>query len=229
MIFALLTGLWGVQLFTRNAAVADLGWTAAVALLHLSWAWQSGQGWGLALMVSAWALRLSVHLWRDRIWQRPEEGRYVKLRREWGQGGLLLFFQAQAVAALVLAWPYRGFYLQGQAWTPGALVFLVGLAGVATADRQLARFKATGDRGVCEVGLWRYSRHPNYFFELLLWLGWSLYAGGGWALVSPLLLLYLVLFVTGIPPTEEQALRSRGEAYRRYQQTTSPLVPWFRS
>ncbi len=229
MIFALLTALWGVQLVTRNAAVADVGWTAAIALLHLGWAWESGQGWGLALMVLAWAGRLGYHLWRDRVWRQPEEGRYVKLRREWGQVGLFLFFQAQALAALALAWPYRNFYFHGESWAPGALVFVIGLAGVATADRQLARFKATGSRDVCQDGLWHYSRHPNYFFELVLWLGWSLYAGGGWALVSPVVLLYLVLKVTGIPPTEEQALKSRGEAYRRYQETTSALVPWFRS
>jgi len=229
VIFAFLGGLWAVQLMTRNAAIADLGWTLGLAGLHLSWAAREGHGFGLALMVSVWAVRLATHLWRDRLWRKPEEGRYVKLRREWGQKGLFLFFQAQALAALALAWPYRAFYSHGQAWAPGALVFLVGWVGVAIADRQLARFKSSGRKGVCQDGLWYYSRHPNYFFELVLWLGWSLYAGGGRALLAPLALLYLIVRVTGIPPTEEQALRSRGDEYRRYQETTSVLVPWFRS
>ena len=83
----------------------------------------------------------------------------------------------------------------------------------------------------CQVGLWRYSRHPNYFFEWLIWMAFALFAlasrGGYWGLISPALILYFVSRVTGIPATEAQAIRSRGEEYRRYQQTTSAFVPWF--
>jgi steroid 5-alpha reductase family enzyme len=79
--------------------------------------------------------------------------------------------------------------------------------------------------------LWRYSRHPNYFFEWLIWMAFAMFAlgstGGFWGLLSPALILYFVLRVTGIPATEAQALRTRGEEYRRYQQTTSAFVPWF--
>jgi steroid 5-alpha reductase family enzyme len=81
------------------------------------------------------------------------------------------------------------------------------------------------------VGLWRYSRHPNYFFEWLIWVAFALFALGSpaglWGLFSPALILYFVLRVTGIPATEAQAIRTRGEEYRRYQQTTSAFVPWF--
>jgi len=80
-------------------------------------------------------------------------------------------------------------------------------------------------------GLWRYSRHPNYFFQFLTWLAYALVAIAapwGWiALVSPALILYLILFVTGVRPSEEQALKSRGEDYRRYQHETSVFIPWF--
>ncbi len=112
-------------------------------------------------------------------------------------------------------------------------IWCVGMIGLAVADRQLARFKADrGNRGrTCCRGLWRYSRHPNYFFESIHWWAYAPLAWGtsfGWiALVVPMLLLYFVLFVTGIPPTEAQSLASRGEDYRRYQRTTSRFIPWF--
>ena len=84
---------------------------------------------------------------------------------------------------------------------------------------------------MCDAGLWRYSRHPNYFFEWLIWVVFFVFALAsprGWvAVIGPASILYLLLRVTGIPLTEEQSLRSKGEAYRRYQRTTSPFVPWF--
>jgi steroid 5-alpha reductase family enzyme len=105
--------------------------------------------------------------------------------------------------------------------------------GEVIADSQLEGFKgAPGNRGkVCEVGLWAYSRHPNYFFEWLMWVGYALVAlfshPWGWvAFLSPLLMLWLVTKVTGIPPTEAQSLRSRGDAFRDYQRRVSPFVPW---
>jgi steroid 5-alpha reductase family enzyme len=116
----------------------------------------------------------------------------------------------------------------------GAALWLFALLGESAADLQLARFKADpSTRGrVCDVGLWRLSRHPNYFFEWLVWCAYFLFAlpsPWGWTTVScPLLMLYFLFRVTGIPATEEQALRSRGEAYRRYQRTTSAFVPWVR-
>ena len=114
-------------------------------------------------------------------------------------------------------------------------LWAVAIVGEAAADRQLDRFKRDpANRGrLCDVGLWRYSRHPNYFFEFVIWISYALYAAGspfGWSgIVSPALILYFLFRVTGIPLTEAQALRSRGEAYRRYQETTSVFVPWFRN
>ena len=105
--------------------------------------------------------------------------------------------------------------------------------GVALSDWQLSQFKKNPENKgqTCQRGLWRYSRHPNYFFE---WVHWWAYlpmavgAAGWWAaVITPSVLLYFILYKTGIPPTEEQALASRGEEYRRYQRTTSAFVPWF--
>jgi steroid 5-alpha reductase family enzyme len=109
---------------------------------------------------------------------------------------------------------------------------LVAVAGEAIADRQLQRFRENpANRGqVCQTGLWRYSRHPNYFCEWLHW--WAYVACSGlrpvtlWGLLGPLAMWWFLNRVTGIPPTEAQSLKSRGEAYRRYQQTTSRFFPW---
>jgi steroid 5-alpha reductase family enzyme len=85
---------------------------------------------------------------------------------------------------------------------------------------------------VCRVGLWNYSRHPNYFFEWLIWMAYLIFAlasDGGWiAVFAPAIMLYLLLRVTGIPLTEENAIKSKGDLYREYQRTTSAFVPWFR-
>ncbi len=116
----------------------------------------------------------------------------------------------------------------------GTALWMVALAGEAVADAQLAAFKRDpASKGqVCQRGLWTYSRHPNYFFEWLIWVAWALFGMAspyGWiSILCPLLMFYFLFRVTGIPATEAQSLRSKGEAYRRYQQTTSAFVPWFR-
>jgi steroid 5-alpha reductase family enzyme len=115
----------------------------------------------------------------------------------------------------------------------GLALWAVALAGEALADKQMSRFKAAPSNAgaVCRTGLWKYSRHPNYFFESLVWWAYFLFAAAaptGWVtLYCPLGMLYLLLRVTGIPETEAQAVRSKGEAYRAYQRTTSAFVPWF--
>jgi steroid 5-alpha reductase family enzyme len=115
----------------------------------------------------------------------------------------------------------------------GAAVWLIGIIGESVADRQLKRFKDDpANKGrTCQAGLWSLSRHPNYFFEWIIWVGYGIAALGspfGWlGLCSPVVMLYVLVFVTGIPLTEEQALRSRSD-YREYQRTTSPFIPWFK-
>jgi steroid 5-alpha reductase family enzyme len=113
------------------------------------------------------------------------------------------------------------------------VLWAAALWGEALADRQLEGFKSRpSSRGrTCREGLWRYSRHPNYFFEWLIWVAYALFAlaspWGAASLTSPALMLYLLFKVTGIPATEAQAIRSKGDDYRRYQASTSVFVPWF--
>jgi steroid 5-alpha reductase family enzyme len=190
-----------------------------------------------------WSLRLTLHLAR-RMRGKPEEGRYRALRIEWENTGadvprrFLFFFLFQGLLDVFLSIPMLLAALNpaprfSGREIAGAALWLVSVAGESAADAQLARFKADPrSRGrTCDVGLWRYSRHPNYFFEWLVWVAWFVFALGspwGWvSIVCPATMLFFLLRVTGIPATEEQAIRSRGEEYRRYQRTTSAFVPWF--
>ena len=115
----------------------------------------------------------------------------------------------------------------------GLLLSAFGIIYEAVADAQLARFKAdpANKDKVMDQGVWRTSRHPNYFFEALIWWGFFLAALGspwGWiTIICPLLMLWFLLKVTGIPLTEKHSLEKRGEAYREYQRTTSAFIPWF--
>jgi steroid 5-alpha reductase family enzyme len=150
----------------------------------------------------------------------------------------LLFFELQAVLVVIFSLPFlfASFNAAPQiGWVEwlGLALSVGALLGEAIADRQMQRFKAdSASRGqVCRVGLWRYSRHPNYFFESLVWWGFFIAALGspyGWiTLICPLLMLYFLFQVTGIPLTEEYAVKSKGDAYREYQRTTSAFIPWF--
>jgi steroid 5-alpha reductase family enzyme len=151
----------------------------------------------------------------------------------------LFFFELQALLVAVFALPFLFISFDTSASVhpvavAGAVLATIALCGEAVADMQMQSFKADpGNRGsVCQKGLWRYSRHPNYFFESLIW--WAFFLAAlpsphGWVtILCPLLMLYFLFQVTGIPLTEEYSLRSKGDLYRAYQRTTSAFVPWFR-
>jgi len=237
--------LWLLHFPLHNAAIVDAGWAGGLALLGVLNA-VMGAGWAprriaIASMALVWGLRLALYLLLTRVIGHPEEGRYVQLRKQWRTNipmKFLLFFEFQAVLCIVLAAPFllasenpaTAFSIFEYA---GAVLWVVSIAGEITADMQLNGFKANpANRGkTCRAGLWKYSRHPNYFFEWLIWVAFCLFAidsrYGYLALFPPALMLYFLFRVTGIPATEAQALRTRGEDYKRYQETTSAFVPWF--
>ena len=197
--------------------------------------------WLSAAMV-LWSLRLGTHLGIRVLGHLDkEDGRYLRMREVHGKRmawKMAIFYLQQAVALVVLMLPFYAASTDAEGQRAGAVhvaglaLFLAGLAFEATGDSQLARFKADpANRGkVCDVGLWAWTRHPNYFGEFLIWLGFALLSFTPNLLGIPGLLcagviLYLVTNVTGIPLTEQQLLTSKGDAYRDYQRRVSAFWP----
>ena len=240
-----MTLLWMVQWVRRDASVVDVGWTVAVGGLG---AWLAlaidGLAWRrllVATLLGAWSARLAIYLLFNRVIGHAEDARYARLRRRWGSRAnvyFLFFFLAQAALAGVFVLP--ALVVMRVAPEPlrvvdlAALVVWLAAVSIETlADRQLARFRAARENlgRTCRAGLWRYSRHPNYFGEWLHWWTYVLLGIGasGWSLtlVAPALMLLFLFRITGIPATEAQALARRGEDYRAYQRETSVFIPWF--
>jgi steroid 5-alpha reductase family enzyme len=253
LMIALMTVLWAVHLRLRNAAVVDVGWAAGLGLLALLYSALGAAPLPRRLLLAAiaglWAFRLAWDLYRDRVANgTPEEGRYVYLRNHWGENAsryFLFFFLGQGVLNIVLAAPFlitafsTGPLAGWREWAPVGL-WLLAVGGESLADTQLKAFKAdpAGKGKTCRRGLWNFSRHPNYFCEWLIWCAYAwlasaaVFAGGAilpalFAWISPAIILFLLLKVSGIPPTEKQALRSRGAEYARYQSEVSAFFPWF--
>lgn len=241
---AAMAALWQVQRTHGKAGIVDVLWAAGVGILGVLFAFLAESGYPprrllIGLLIGGWSLRLTLYLF-TRVLSMPEDGRYEEMKRKWGgktQSYLFAFFQVQAFWSVLFAAPV--FIAARNAAAPlnwldaaGVAVFVMAVSGEMTADRQLQAFRARrANKGkVCRTGLWRYSRHPNYFFEWTHWwayvlIGWQ--APYGWAtLFGPAIMLLFLFKVTGIPPTEENALRSRGDAYREYQRTTSVFFPW---
>lgn len=245
LVAVVFLGMWLLEVHQSDASLVDATWAASLGLLAVFDA-TLAPGWGprriaLAGLVGAWALRLALHIARRHAASGVEDPRYRELREARAGGGhrfFFVFYQAQGLLAAVLSLPFLlmafdpvpGFH---RVELLGAALSAAGLLGESVADHQLARHRQEpANRGrTCRSGLWRYSRHPNYFFEWSIWCGFGLAALGApegyWGLLSPLLMLYLILFVTGIPPAEARALRSRGKDYESYQEATSAFVPWF--
>ena len=232
---------WCVRL--KNFSPVDAFWASCIALTALFFLLtQSPNPKQIvaAILIAAWGARLGYHLGKRIARHHPEEdSRYEKLRDVW-KGKVnpmfFLFFQAQAVSVFLLALPFYFISTDPDpAFSPlsiiGALTALIGLVGETIADKQMSAFKAEdpSPKSVCRKGLWKYSRHPNYFFESVIWLGFFLFAAGspwGWTTIyAPAIITFLLLKVTGIPPTEASALKRKGDAYRQYQRTTSPFIP----
>jgi steroid 5-alpha reductase family enzyme len=241
---AVQAGLWLVAQRTRNAGIVDVGWAltfAAVVGLFAARATAPREVWlPIAAVVVVWSVRLGGYLISRGAASGPEEGRYADLRARWAPHAarrFFVFFQAQAALTAVLASafvvpfvadPDGGCALR----VAGCVIAAVGVVGETLADAQLARWRRDpAHKGqVCEVGLWGVSRHPNYFFEWCVWLGYALYgfAFAPWgliALVPQAIILGSIFGITGIPPTEKQAIRSKGDAYRDYQKRVSRFVP----
>ena len=244
-----MTAAWLYQKKTRNAGWGDVFWSfgtgiagAAVALVPVSgMEGPTARQWVIAVLAGIWGLRLGFHL-RSRVANASEDVRYVQFRREWGsdfERRFFWFLQIQAFVSMALAFTIylaahnraSGIRLLDIA---GIAVLAVAIGGETIADFQLQRFKSdpANKGGVCDRGLWAWSRHPNYFFEWLCWVAYALvaidpagaYPWGWMALIGPVLMYWLLAHVSGVPPLEAAMLRTRGDSYRRYQSRTSALM-----
>ena len=196
----------------------------------------------LSIMLIMWGLRLGTHLVVRLFKHYPQEdGRYIELKEKWQKNkniSFFLFYCFQSISVLFLttplilvaASPIKSF---GAEVYIGLLIWIVAWAGESIADRQLQSFRANpmNKDEVCNIGLWKYSRHPNYFFEWVMWIAYAILASGTenavWAILSPAMMLLFLTKITGIPYTEKQSLKSRGDKFKEYQRTTSAFIPWF--
>ena len=244
----IMAGAWLVWRRTGNSGWVDTTWTFGLGTVGIASAAAPAIAGGLTLrqgvvivLMAAWTLRLGLHI-ASRTTGIVDDPRYARLVRDWGAaapGQMFRLLQKQALVSIPLA-----LSVLLAAWNPvpfrvqdvvGVLVLAAGIVGEAISDAQLARFRARPENrnGICDVGLWGWSRHPNYFFQ---WLGWVAYPvlaidvtgtyPWGWlALAGPACMYWLLVHVSGIPPLEAHMLERRGERFRSYQARTSAFFP----
>ncbi len=237
--------LWLVSLLLRDAGIANVSWGLALVGLTVLYALLNQplvpRGVLVLGLVVVWGVRLTAHLlWRN--WGRSEDPRYAAMRTAWGSrfGPVSLFtvFGFQALLLWLISAPL---FHAVQANVPAPLgwisalgvgLWTVGMYFEGVADWQLLRFQAKPENEgkVLATGLWRYSRHPNYFGEFLVWWGMFLIAAetltGWWTIVSPLLVTFLLLRVSGVPMSDALLRRTLGD-YRHYVERTNAFFPWF--
>ncbi|MAS82567.1 MAG: hypothetical protein CMF45_07745 [Legionellales bacterium] len=235
--------LWMMQYKTENAGIVDVAWSFLTPLVG---AWlifmdqvdNGNRQWLIIGLAIFWGFRLGTFLY-NRVMNEVEDGRYRYMREycgKYAQVTMFVFFQVQATWTILFALP---FWAAARNSSPGVglldmlglLVWVIAIAGEIVSDYQLHRFRMNSDNKgvVCDIGLWRYSRHPNYFFEWLQWWAFVLIGYGSdywWLTWVGLIIIYIFITrITGVPYTEQQSIRSRGDAYREYQKTTNMFFP----
>lgn len=241
---AVMVCAWIVSLILRDASVADIAW--GLSFIAIAWtAHLIGDGYSersllIAVLISLWGLRLSAYIW----WRHEgEDKRYRQMRERQGAErfalrSLLTVFLLQSGIAWLVSAPVQ---VAATDPTPvslgalallGAAVTLFGTAFEGIADLQLSRFLAHKDesgKSVMDEGLWRYSRHPNYFGNATLWFGiWliALQTGSAWwTVIGPIAMTFFLLKVSGVALTEKNVKKSR-PGYEEYMERTSAFVPW---
>ena len=249
---AVMAAAWEIQRLTGKSGWADAFWTFGAGLCGVWFAlapfWLRGdppspRAFLVAALVALWAARLCAHIAR-RTLAGPDDPRYAKLKQDWGAAEpvqMFWFLQTQAFFGVVLALtvfaaaanPRPGLDLRDAI---GAAVLIAAVIGEAVSDETLHAFaRNPGNRGrVCDIGLWRWSRHPNYFFEWLGWLAYPIIAidlSGAYpfsfaALIGPAVIYWLLVHVSGIPPLESHMIETRGAAFLDYRRRTSAFFPW---
>ena len=240
-LVAAFTVLWLASLPLKNASIVDMWWGPAFVLASVVYAAAHGtispRGLAVLAVVTLWAVRLAWHIGRRNV-GHGEDPRYAVWRAQhggsWWWFSWVKVFLLQATVAWIVSWVIGAALREAAAFpTPwdiaGLALALGGLAVEAVADAQLRRFKRTAARGqICDTGWWRYSRHPNYFGESVVWWGLFVVAAGagGWTtIVSPMVMTWLLLRVSGVTLLEQGLAQSK-PGYAEYVRSTSAFVPW---
>jgi len=243
IIFLLMTLLWLISLAIKNASIVDIFWGIGFVIVAWYAFFLAPQGYVprkilITAMTTIWGLRLAFHI-GFRNWGKPEDFRYAKWREEngprWWWVSLFKVFLLQSFLMWVISAPLLATQTSGfpAILTPldliGTLVWGFGLAFETVGDLQLLLFKSNpNNKGeILMTGLWKFSRHPNYFGEAVLWWGFylvALAAGAWWAIFSPILMTWLLLRVSGVAMLERTMSLRPG--YEEYMKKTSAFFPW---
>lgn len=231
--------IWLWYRVTNNPSVVDVGWASGLTLSGLIYLSQHALSIRTVILGTAllmWGFRLGGYLWWTRIRQKKVDKRYMALSHAWTIKkplGFFINFQLQGLFIFIvsISWyfislnPAKNINLLELA---GLIFFIFALSLESLADIQLQQFKKSQPGQVCNQKLWRFSRHPNCFFEWLIWCSFTLFAlstsDGVLSLFSPLALYAIMVFIT-IPVTERESVKSRGKAYLEYQSRTPKFFP----
>lgn len=239
-VSALMVATWAVSVVRRDASLVDRVW--GLGFVVAAWVWAllgSGdptRSWVVVALVTVWGLRLSAHItWRN--WGHGEDPRYQQMRARhdaFAVRSLVTVFGLQALLAAAIAVPLfavaRGTTAFGWLDVVAVGLWTVGFVFEAGADLQLARFRADpSNRGrVLDSGLWRHSRHPNYFGDSVVWWSYGVFAvasGAWWALIGPLLMTLLIVKVSGVALTDRNMSSSPREGHAEYVRRTNAFFP----
>jgi len=244
VILGCMTLLWLVSLWLKNSSIVDIFWGTGFVIANWVYFALTPDGfplrkWLIGILVTIWGLRLSLHILR-RNWGKPEDFRYQVWRREAGSRWWWLSFFRVFLLQGILMWIISVPLLTAQHGAKPAHLILFDILGVivwgigfffeSVGDLQLAHFKADpANKGkVMDRGVWRYTRHPNYFGDSAQWWGYYLiaaFAGGWWTLFSPILMTLFLLRVSGVALLEKTLEKRPG--YQEYIRKTSAFIPWF--
>ncbi|MCA9400022.1 MAG: DUF1295 domain-containing protein [Candidatus Omnitrophica bacterium] len=243
ILFVMQTILWLIQCKTKDASTADVGWSIGMVVLVVWYALHFDGGRIREMLflfpLTIWSCRLSFHL-ISRMARTKEDSRYARFRESWGRQAtknFFLIYQLQPLLNVMLSVPFLIAFLNPSEHIHateivGLAFWIIGFSGEIIADQQLKYFlsKPENKGHVCREGLWGYSRHPNFFFEWVMWVAYFIMASaspyGLLGIIAPLVMLFLLIKVTGIPLMEANALKTKGKEFKEYMETTSMFIPF---
>lgn len=241
-LFVQMCIIWVFYRLYKNPSIVDSSWSIGLmisGLIYLCSSAMTSRKIIVGILLIIWSLRLAGYLWLTRLRSGHIDKRYKMISNKWKMSqslGFFLNFQLQALLIFIISFIF--FFIS---LSPSKIlsttdfiaiaIVLIGILGESISDLQLHRFKQAYPGKVCNIGLWSYSRHPNYFFDWLTWFGFTLFAiqstFGYFSFISLVLLYAIFTRITG-PITERASIQSRGRAYVEYQERTSMFIPWFR-